>query len=568
MATEEWRTHQFRQSVVQKIDEAIQRSGMATVKKGSEMETHVYQKAKTKEEYLSFVARLILHVRELNTKKGGMMSGNTGPNMQDPINALQNLARSGSGNQMMTGGLQPPPQQQSPMIQAINPRPVLTPKLQPPVQGGQLMMGVGMGGPQMVGQPIGAQMAGPPQGLPPQGMSHGVGAGSPLSAAMGGGVMGPRKPDGTLAAGPGGGFVGPRAVAPGQYLRQSPTPPTASPVQPMQQPGSGMVPSPANHLVPSPNNPPMVNPASIRNIGMAPSPSSGCLNTPGQPNASPHSLQEDAAYREKIKQLSKYIEPLRKMISRVGSEGPSNVDKMSKMKTLLDILTNPNKRMPLETLLKCEVVLEKVDLKGRGEPVREQHPLIEALKNHLQSPVLNHSLQRTFGPCIEALFGSDIRNVPPPLKRKKIEEPLDDIPEVLQGEIARLDQRFKVSLDPSGGGGGTVQLICWLDDKHLPCVPPVSVSVPEDYPATPPKCYLATHEHSATSFLNTVETALASRISKLPAKFTVSQLLDTWEMAVRQACAPPPEAPVPVAPVSVPPTVSQPIVAAVPSSTA
>lgn len=40
---------------------------------------------------------------------------------------------------------------------------------------------------------------------------------------------------------------------------------------------------------------------------------------------------------------------------------------------------------------------------------REQHPLIEALRANLPSPVINHTLQRTFGPCIEALFGSDIR---------------------------------------------------------------------------------------------------------------------------------------------------------------
>ncbi|CAB0005674.1 unnamed protein product [Nesidiocoris tenuis] len=437
------------------------------------------------------------------------------------------------GGQMMMGG----------MGGMGGPQMVGQPQMVGPGMGGAQMVGPQMGGPQIGGpQMVSQQMGGPPQGMPgpPQGMGQMVAAGSPHSAAMGGGVMGPRKPDGSLATGPGGQFVGPRAVAPGQYIRQSPTPPTASPVQQMQQPGSGMVPSPA--LVPSPNNPSMGNPSSIRNIGMAPSPSSACLNTPGQPNASPCNPQEDIAYREKIKQLSKYIEPLRKMISRVGSEGPSNVEKMSKMKTLLDILTNPNKRMPLETLLKCEVVLEKVDLKRGGEPVREQHPLLEALKTHLQSPVLNHTLQRTFGPCIEALFGSDIRNVPPHLKRKRIEEPADDIPEVLQGEIARLDQRFKVSLDPSGGGGGgTVQLICWLDDKHLPCVPPVSVSVPEDYPATPPKCHLAAHEHSATTFLATVGTALSSRIGKLPPKFTVSQLLDTWEMAVRQACAPPPE---------------------------
>lgn len=31
-----------------------------------EMENHVFQKAKSKEEYLAFVARLILHIREMS----------------------------------------------------------------------------------------------------------------------------------------------------------------------------------------------------------------------------------------------------------------------------------------------------------------------------------------------------------------------------------------------------------------------------------------------------------------------------------------------------------------------
>lgn len=39
-------------------------------------------------------------------------------------------------------------------------------------------------------------------------------------------------------------------------------------------------------------------------------------------NAGPSPLaQEDVAYREKVRQLSKYIEPLRKMIARIGNEG-------------------------------------------------------------------------------------------------------------------------------------------------------------------------------------------------------------------------------------------------------
>ena len=37
------------------------------------------------------------------------------------------------------------------------------------------------------------------------------------------------------------------------------------------------------------------------------------------------------------------------------------------------------------------------------------------------------------------------RNMPKSLKRKCVEEPASDIPEVLLGEVARLDARFKVS---------------------------------------------------------------------------------------------------------------------------
>lgn len=127
----------------------------------------------------------------------------------------------------------------------------------------------------------------------------------------------------------------------------------------------------------------------------------------------------------------------------------------------------------------------------------------------------------------------------PPLKKQKLEEPTSDIPDVLQGEIARLDQRFKVSLDPNQQPGSkSIQLICWLDDKHLPCVPPVSLVVPEDYPRTSPTCHMAAHEYNATQFLSDVQTALLARIKKLPKHFSVSQLLDTWEMSVRQAAAP------------------------------
>lgn len=61
--------------------------------------------------------------------------------------------------------------------------------------------------------------------------------------------------------------------------------------------------------------------------------------------------------------------------------------------------------------------------------------------------------------------------------------------------------------------------------------------VPEDYPFTSPVCHMNSQEYNATAFLSAVEQALLWRIEKLPKNFSVSQLLDTWEMSVRQAAS-------------------------------
>jgi len=168
--------------------------------------------------------------------------------------------------------------------------------------------------------------------------------------------------------------------------------------------------------------------------------------------------------------------------------------------------------------------------------------LLEVINTTLQSPVANHTLHRTFRPTLELLFGTDI-TAPVPTKRPRVEEkssPFEqDVPHVLQGEIARLDSKFKVKLDTTSQiNNKAIRLICCLDDKRLPSVPPVSVSVPEEYPWQAPDCSLVEQEYSATPFLQTVQQALIARMSKLPKNYSLSHLLDTWEMAVRQACSP------------------------------
>lgn len=58
---------------------------------------------------------------------------------------------------------------------------------------------------------------------------------------------------------------------------------------------------------------------------MVASPSSGIsLNTPAPNQPTPSPNNDDDAYRDKLRQLSKYIDPLRRMIARIGNEGNFN----------------------------------------------------------------------------------------------------------------------------------------------------------------------------------------------------------------------------------------------------
>jgi hypothetical protein len=49
-------------------DEVINASGNPAGKSSQDMENQLFQKATSKEEYLSYVARVILHMREMNDR--------------------------------------------------------------------------------------------------------------------------------------------------------------------------------------------------------------------------------------------------------------------------------------------------------------------------------------------------------------------------------------------------------------------------------------------------------------------------------------------------------------------
>lgn len=324
------------------------------------------------------------------------------------------------------------------------------------------------------------------------------------------------------------------------FMRQSPSPMSVpSPIGLGSQ--HTMVASPA--MVPSPQAPMSNQPQRVgmSNV-MAPSP--GNMNTPGQPQGdyaqSPMNPHDDQIYREKYNQLTKYKEPLKKVISRVGPE--NNSEKLTKLKKLLEILSNPEARIPLETLVKCEIVLVNQfgQLKDPG-PTSINNPLYDTISSNLQNPLANHTIQRTFKPSLEAWFGPDIKNLPPAKKRRVSDDQIvpnvNEIPHILQGEIARLDAKFKITIDPTAhtSGSKTIKLICCLDDKFLPCVPPINITIPENYPMSSPLCTIMEHN---TPFLVSVEKSLKARISKLPERFSLTHVLETWTLAIRQACNP------------------------------
>ncbi|XP_043414112.1 mediator of RNA polymerase II transcription subunit 15-like isoform X2 [Prionailurus bengalensis] len=141
-------------------------------------------------------------------------------------------------------------------------------------------------------------------------------------------------------------------------------------------------------------------------------------------------------------------------------------------------------------------------------PTKQQYlcqPLLDAVLANIRSPVFNHSLYRTFVPAMTAIHGPPITApVVCTRKRRFEDDERQSIPNVLQGEVARLDPKFLVNLDPSHcSNNGTVHLICKLD---------------------------------ANPFLQSVHRCMTSRLLQLPDKHSVTALLNTWVQSIHQAC--------------------------------
>ncbi|XP_020607564.1 mediator of RNA polymerase II transcription subunit 15-like [Orbicella faveolata] len=76
--------------------------------------------------------------------------------------------------------------------------------------------------------------------------------------------------------------------------------------------------------------------------------------------------------------------------------------------------------------------------------------------------------------------------------------------------------------------------LCVLDDLNLPAVPPIEISVPQNYPYSSPECKTANYD--ANPFLQKVQKQLSSRLQRMPEMYSVTSVLNAWELSIRQAC--------------------------------
>ncbi|XP_065759802.1 mediator of RNA polymerase II transcription subunit 15 isoform X2 [Muntiacus reevesi] len=623
----DWRSTAFRQKLVSQIEDAMRKAGVAHSKSSKDMESHVFLKAKTRDEYLSLVARLIIHFRDIHNKKSqasvsaqlqlqqaalqqqqqqqfqaqqqaalqqqqqqfqaqqsAMQQQFQAAVQQQQLQQQQHLIKLHQQNQQQMQqqqlqrmaqlqlqqqqALQAQPPIQQPPLQQPPPPPsqALPQQLQPPQHHqappqpppqsqpqplvsqapalpGQMLYAQPqlklVRAPMVVQQPQVQPQVPPQTAVPTAQASQIVGPGVQVSQS---GLPVLSSPS------PGQQVHTPQSMPPPPQPSPQPGPPSS---QPNSNVSSGPAPSPSSFL-PSPSPQPSQSPVTARTPQNFSVPSPGPLNTPVNPSSvmSPagSSQAEEQQYLDKLKQLSKYIEPLRRMINKIDKNEDRKKD-LSKMKSLLDILTDPSKRCPLKTLQKCEIALEKLknDMAvptpppPAVPPTKQQYlcqPLLDAVLANIRSPVFNHSLYRTFVPAMAAIHGPPI---PAPVvstrKRKFEEDERQSIPNVLQGEVARLDPKFLVNLDPSHcSNNGTVHLICKLDDKDLPSVPPLELSVPADYPAQSPLWINRQWQYDANPFLQSVHQCMTSRLLQLPDKHSVTALLNTWAQSVHQAC--------------------------------
>ncbi|XP_071850315.1 uncharacterized protein [Apostichopus japonicus] len=589
---EDWKTPQHRRKIVEQIERKIQNPNRAR-----EVEKASFSKAKTKEEYFTMVKNLLTHIS--GAKKENMVNmqqTTAGHNnvqadtlaMQqqqghstmytihtvgDAMMAMQNLPNRGQGlagnqqQQLQIGqpgmpGIQQTLQgQQQHMNIQQNQLNLMRQKQLQQQQQHTLQMHMNQQQQQQQSVPIQQQQQpGMPQfnpnnmNQPQQIIRTAANFVSPTGQP-------PQNPMAPPAAPVFPGQPTPPQHQPGMV----PSPAYAQQMSPAgQQPGSQPVLSPATYMQPSPTN--QQSMPSPMQRGGVPSPSTS-LNTPGNPSSvgsvpspgsagrgpgsiGPHPSQEEQVQlREKQRQLALYMEQMKKQITFAKDQG--DIAKAQKVAHFVQHLSEISKTNDLARISQRLHQLSK----SSGMPAHSSasaaatsaanstksnlmfQPLLNAITEQINSPHLNHNLQKAFSPALNKLHGTPSSFTAPILKKPPTDSSSSQgVPDVVQGEVARLPPKFRVALDPGHlPDSDSVHLLCKLEDEYLPSVPPVCVVIPEKYPSVNPQ-YNVNAFYCQTPFHQLVHKMLLTQLTHMPDLYTFTQLMDAWEMSVRKCC--------------------------------
>lgn len=219
--------------------------------------------------------------------------------------------------------------------------------------------------------------------------------------------------------------------------------------------------------------------------------------------------------QEKRLRLRKYIKPLTIKIKALDPKS----DEIPKLQKCLDVLLSSD-RPRLCDIDECEASLCEYGL------TKNLDDILKEFFDTMQKGPDTSSLQPTVNEFVDL----------DPFPRKRKFDAVETGPTmspVLEREILNLDHKFCVKSTIMNN----IELTCFLNDPDLPIVPPIYIAIPADYPDTLPIYMLPPSEYGTNGFLYMVRKAILKRFKHLPVDHTVTQMLESWQNAVKQVCA-------------------------------
>ena len=567
-----------REKIIQELDKCMIKYGhLGTNQSSVEIESQIHQKARNKEEYMNLVARFLIHLKDVTGAPNNV--GNVGPSQkgivphvvaQTVMGAHDEDDKTKLGQQIQMSG-----QQRVQMMQVSNSTQIPGQQL---LQQAAPQIAALSQGPQLSGMPnlINSAHLGNLQQATNVSMfqgSHTIQSGQGLSAQISGNINVSQASSLSLQEQ----LKQLQQARKGQPLQQAKqqqtqpktqhlgrTMPNKSPILNQSSTGTpqqtyGMS-TPKGHPSPSPSQGTQVytarpdpSPASSTGpvaqspLAAQPSPSPAAA-TPGNPASwggpapSPLDASEESAYAEKLKELAKYIEPLRSLINQMPKDG-EHATKIRKLQQIEEIFVN-KKRVNLTVLCRCEKVVHTL-LSSDTSSVNPKPNMLQTVTDHLAPLAANPSLVAAAHQCIypvqRTLRTPTIKQPKPPRKRRRPSSDDEDcgsnLPDALQMEIAHLWNRFTFNVDSGSNVDKSFFTIsCKTKKSGLPSLPPLVIRVPASYPKKMPEYNTINTDSGANLLIEQVKRNFGGRLleSQKEQFHSVTYILEAWEKSVQE----------------------------------